>query len=145
MAAYYSQSRGIASVVGKRFLNQKIRNATLFGGDRFNQLLPSSTAASIRSKGVHTSVYDKNIDDQARPSVVPDDHVIEAQSDKYWEPNPHTGVFGPVTTEHQGAGGERTYHTQAPPPNANAQTGTTVLEQQAWFRPLEDVEKPRLP
>ncbi|KAL6002430.1 hypothetical protein ACLOJK_034362 [Asimina triloba] len=87
---------------------------------------------------VHASVYDKNVDEQVRPAIVPD-HVLEAQSDKYWGPNPQTGVFGP--SEPTGAsvsvgGRHRSSAQEALPANGS------VLEQQAWFRTVEDVEKP---
>lgn len=77
------------------------------------------------------STYDKNVDDQVRPSIVPDD-VIAAQSDKYWGPHPKTGVFGPAD-QNSVAGGD---------PTAPAGNGPSVLDQKAWFRPLEDVDKP---
>lgn len=85
----------------------------------------------------HTSAYDKNVDEQVRPSVVPDD-VIEPQSDKYWEPNPQTGVFGPASGT-EAAGTEGGFHSS--PANGRDQS---VLEEKAWFRPtsLEDCEKP---
>lgn len=83
-------------------------------------------------------MYDKNVDDQIRSTVVPDGGV-EPRSDndnKYWAPNPRTGVFGPATAHAAAAAGN------GEKPNAGAET---VLEQQAWFRPLEDVEKPQQP
>nr|DAD19320.1 TPA_asm: hypothetical protein HUJ06_020783 [Nelumbo nucifera] len=88
-------------------------------------------------RGAHFSVYDKNVDDQVLPSVVPDD-VIQPQSEKYWAPHPQTGVFGPATEGKGGAGGERG-GLHSPPANGES----SVLEQKAWFRPLEDVEKPQ--
>lgn len=86
-------------------------------------------------RGAHFSVYDKNVDDQERPTIVPDD-VIEPQSDKYWAPHPQTGVFGPAV-EHEGRAGGDHNSSLSPPPNGS------VLEQKAWFRPLEDIEKPQ--
>nr|DAD36477.1 TPA_asm: hypothetical protein HUJ06_007118 [Nelumbo nucifera] len=90
-------------------------------------------------RGAHISgyEYEKNIDDQVSPSVVPDD-VIQAQSDKYWAPHPHTGVFVPATENKDRAGGEGGGF-QAPPANG----GNSVLDQKFWFRYLEDVEKPQ--
>ena len=57
-------------------------------------------------RAAHTSVYDKNLDDHTPPNVVPD-HVIPPHSDKYWEPHPKTGVFGPPARQST-AGGEYT-------------------------------------
>lgn len=85
---------------------------------------------------VHVSVYDKNPEEHVRPAVVPDD-VIASHSDKYWAPNPQTGVFGPETDHKPTAG--------------TAAIGSigedSVLEQKAFFRPLEveDLEKPPHP
>lgn len=81
---------------------------------------------------MHVSAYDKNVDDQVRPTVVPDE-VIEPQSDKYWAPHPQTGVFGPDTGNDPAPGG-----------GSSAVNGgeDSVLEQKAFFRPLEDLEKP---
>ncbi|KAK9732493.1 hypothetical protein RND81_04G003700 [Saponaria officinalis] len=87
-------------------------------------------------RSVHASVYDKNIDDHVRPAVVPDD-IIQPQSDKYWAPNPHTGVFGPAAEQNSGSGGECGYHTSAG--NGGSES---VLEQKAFFRPQEDLDKP---
>ncbi|CAI9772063.1 unnamed protein product [Fraxinus pennsylvanica] len=47
-------------------------------------------------RGVHVSVYDKNIEEHVHSTVVPD-YLILPQSDKYWAPHPQTGVFGPAT------------------------------------------------
>ncbi|XP_074304084.1 late embryogenesis abundant protein At5g17165-like [Silene latifolia] len=84
---------------------------------------------------MHGLVYDKNVEDHVRPVLVPDD-IIQPQSDKYWSPNPHTGVFGPAT-EHNLGVGERGYHTSA----GNGRS-ESVLEQKAFFRPQEDLDKP---
>ena len=80
------------------------------------------------------SVYDKNPEEPVQPSVVPD-HVIQSDSEKYWAPDPQTGVFGPPGEQNPPAG-ERGFHTLA--------TEDSVLEQKAFFRPLEDLdlEKP---
>ncbi|XP_057462822.1 late embryogenesis abundant protein At5g17165-like [Actinidia eriantha] len=113
-----SLSRGLVGF-GKRFVNQIRADLTHF---------PS---LSLR-RAVHVSVYDKNVDDQVRPTVVPD-HVIQPGSDKYWAPHPQTGVFGPATEHSQVAGGELS--------SSNGREDS-VLEQKAFFRPLEDLEKP---
>ena len=131
MAANSNSSRGIANF-GKRLINH------LRTRDPANH--SSSTNSSTRSafrRAAHSSAYDKNVDEQVRPAVVPDD-VIEPQSDKYWEPHPETGVFGPATEHRASAGGERDFHSPANGPEES------VLEEKAWFRPtsLEDLEKP---
>ncbi|XP_004235359.1 late embryogenesis abundant protein At5g17165 isoform X1 [Solanum lycopersicum] len=119
------QSRGLVSL-GKRVVNQ-ISCASA-------RTTANSPSLSGR-RGVQTSVYDKNPEDHVRDSVVPDE-VIEAQSDKYWAPHPQTGVFGPADT----AGAERGFHSS----QATAATAESILEQKAFFRPLEDLEKPML-
>ncbi|XP_058206365.1 late embryogenesis abundant protein At5g17165-like [Rhododendron vialii] len=122
-----SQCRGLVGI-GKRFVNQ-IRAGT--SPDPIH-----SPFLALR-RAVHVSVYDKNFDDQVRPSIVPDD-VIQPGSDKYWSPHPQTGVFGPAAEHSQVAGGERSFHLSAA---ANGGEDS-VLEQKAFFRPLEDLEKP---
>lgn len=89
----------------------------------------------------HTSGYDKNLEDQDRPTVVPDD-VIQPQSDKYWAPHPQTGVFGPATELPSAGAGDLGFHSS--PANSGQDS---VLEEKAWFRPtsLEDLEKPHHP
>jgi len=114
--AAYSQSRGVIGV-GKRFLNQ-----IGAGGSLSPPLLATSRA-------VHVSVYEKNPDDQIRGTVVPDE-VIGSQPEKYWGPHPQTGVFGP-SAEHKPTAG---LHTSA--------AEDSILEQKAFFRPLEDLDKP---
>lgn len=89
-------------------------------------------------RAAHTSSYDKNPDEHTHPTVVPDE-VIEPKSEKYWAPDPQTGVFGPAAGHPSAAGGGR--GLQAAPANDGEDS---VLEQQAWFRPtsIEDLEKP---
>ena len=89
-----------------------------------NYINQSSTILSTR-RAVHASVYDKNLEE----SVLVPDEVIKAKSDKYWTPHPHTGVFGPATDHHIGI-------------RAVTASVDSVLEQKAFFRPLEDLEKP---
>ncbi|CAI9767771.1 unnamed protein product [Fraxinus pennsylvanica] len=89
---------------------------------------------SIPLRGVHVSVYDKNPEEHVCPTVVPDD-VIASQSDKYWAPNPQTGVFGPETDHNPTAGS----------PSTASVGEDSVLEQKAFFRPLEDLDKPPHP
>ncbi|XP_019243070.1 PREDICTED: uncharacterized protein LOC109223277, partial [Nicotiana attenuata] len=54
----------------------------------------------------------------------------EVINDKYWAPHPQTGVFGPAT-DHSGF--------KTTPASA---TVDSVLEHKAFFRPLEDLDKP---
>ncbi|KAK8690211.1 hypothetical protein V6N13_088912 [Hibiscus sabdariffa] len=118
MAANLKSGAGIVSL-GKRLIN---RTAT-----------PTPPPAAVRS--AHASAYDKNLDDHVHATVVPDD-VIQPQSDKYWAPNPQTGVFGPAAEQLKApAGGEQCIHSGG---------GNSVLEEEAWFRPtsIEDMEKP---
>ncbi|KAH9606721.1 hypothetical protein KSS87_003785 [Heliosperma pusillum] len=125
MAVNSSASKKLASL-GQRFVAQISSNSS-----------PTpSLAALLPRRSIHGSVYDKNVEDHVRPVVVPD-HIIQLQSDKYWAPNPHTGVFGPAAEHNLGAGGERGHHASA----ANGGT-ESVLEQKAFFRPQEDLEKP---
>ncbi|XP_031255482.1 late embryogenesis abundant protein At5g17165 [Pistacia vera] len=126
MAANSKSTREIANL-GKRVVNH------FFTRD------PAHSAVTRASRrAAHNSAYDKNIDDQVRPAIVPDD-VIQPLSDKYWAPHPQTGVFGPAVENRPGAGGEREYYSS--PANGS---GESVLEEKAWFRPtsLEDLEKP---
>ncbi|CAA0817127.1 Unknown protein [Striga hermonthica] len=91
------------------------------------------SALSLR-RAVHVSAYDKNEeDDHVRPTLVPD-YVISTQPDNYWAPHPKTGVFGPTTDEKPASDGESNL-----PTNAGLDS---VLEQKAFFRPMEDLEKP---
>ncbi|KAL6954169.1 hypothetical protein U1Q18_031920 [Sarracenia purpurea var. burkii] len=107
---------------GKRFVNQIRAGSSPH---------PSLSSSPLLRRGVHVSVYDKNVDDLAHPMVVPDD-VVEPQSDKYWAPHPKTGVFGPATSHYPAAGGG---------PSVNGGENS-VLEQKTFYRPLEDLEKP---
>ncbi|KAK3229594.1 hypothetical protein Dsin_001475 [Dipteronia sinensis] len=127
MAANSKSTRGIASF-GKRLVNQFLTRDPTHSSSK-------STRSAFR-RSAHTSAYDKNVDDQVRPAVVPDD-VIQPESDKYWAPHPRTGVFGPATENHESADGD------SPASGSNE----SVLEEKAWFRPtsLEDLEKPLHP
>uniref|UniRef100_J3M102 Uncharacterized protein n=1 Tax=Oryza brachyantha TaxID=4533 RepID=J3M102_ORYBR len=92
--------------------------------------------ATSPRRAVSASAYDKNVEDQVRPAVVPDDVIGSVGSpDKYWGPHPTTGVFGPAAVDAKAAaaGGGLA---------GGANGGATVLDQKVWFRPLEDVEKP---
>ncbi|KAF8369972.1 hypothetical protein HHK36_028387 [Tetracentron sinense] len=128
------QSRGFATF-GKRFANQ-----ISIGRFRDPAQVPRPSISSIR-RGSNTPVYEKNLDDQLRPSLVQED-VIQPHSDKYWAPHPETGVFGPITEKTSTAGRE-TFNS--PPANGAGAGAGSSLEQKAWFRPLEDVEKPYQP
>ncbi|KAL0321663.1 UNVERIFIED_CONTAM: Late embryogenesis abundant protein [Sesamum calycinum] len=83
-----------------------------------------------QNRSVHVSAYEKNPEDNINPTVVPD-HVIPPQTEEYWAPHPQTGVFGPASDD-KGV-------------NANANgsgRAESVLEEKAFFRPLEDLDKP---
>ncbi|KMT16739.1 hypothetical protein BVRB_3g050220 [Beta vulgaris subsp. vulgaris] len=121
--------------------NSSYRGVTSFGKRVVTQIVTQSSptrplsSTPVFRRSLHASVYDKNVDDHVRPVVVPDD-VIQLNSDKYWAPNPSTGVFGPAAE--QGAGVDRGFH--ASPSNSGNES---VLEQKAFFRPLEDLDKPQ--
>ncbi|KAK4256222.1 hypothetical protein QN277_009116 [Acacia crassicarpa] len=99
--------------------------------------VPSSASALASRRAAYSSLYDKNFDDQVRPTVVPDNVIQAAHSDKYWAPHPQTGVFGPQTEN-------QNLQPSSAASTANAGTAASVLEEKAWFRPtsLEDLEKP---
>ncbi|GFQ02181.1 hypothetical protein PHJA_002362000, partial [Phtheirospermum japonicum] len=84
-------------------------------------------------RAVHVSVYDKDPDEHVRPTVVPDD-IIQPLPETYWAPHPKTGVFSPTSNHKLASSGENT--------NADANSS---LEQKAFFRPLEDLDKPVQP
>ncbi|KAJ0893185.1 putative Late embryogenesis abundant protein, LEA_3 subgroup [Helianthus annuus] len=69
-------------------------------GNRFISQIRTSSAVHpnlvVLRRAVHASVYDKNIEDQIRPSLVPEEAVTRAKPEKYWVPDPKTGVFGPA-------------------------------------------------
>ena len=104
-----------------------------FGKLLSNQIRPAGSLSppslAIR-RSVHVQVYDKNPDDQIRGTVVPDE-IIGHHAEKYWGPHPQTGVFGP-SAEHKTTAGIHTSTARA----------DSMLEQKAFFRPLEDLEKP---
>ncbi|KAF5790929.1 putative Late embryogenesis abundant protein [Helianthus annuus] len=108
-------------------------------GNRFLSQIRTSPAVHpnlvVLRRAVHVSVYDKNIEDQIRPSLVPEEAVTRAEPEKYWVPDPKTGVFGPAGEKSIGGalGSE---------PKA---VDGSVLEQKAFFRPLENLEKPTHP
>ncbi|KAL7147225.1 hypothetical protein ABFS83_06G093800 [Erythranthe nasuta] len=121
------QSRALASF-GKRFVGQ-IRS-------RDSISVAGAGAPSLSLRGVHVSVYDKNVEEHVHAGVVPDD-LIRPESEKYWSPHPQTGVFGPAA-DHKlttvSGGDHRGLHMSA--------GSDSVLEQKAFFRPLEDLDKP---
>ncbi|KAI3471295.1 hypothetical protein Pfo_027958 [Paulownia fortunei] len=117
------QSRGLASF-GKRLVGQ-IRS-------RDSVVIPS---LSLR-RAVHVSVYDKNPEEHVHPTVVPDD-VIPPQPEQYWAPHPQTGVFGPATDHKPASSGDLGLRVNA--------SADSVLEQKAFFRPLENLDKPTQP
>lgn len=91
----------------------------------------ANTAIPSSRKCLHSSVYEKNEDDGLHLNRVPED-VIQPESQKSWVPHPETGVFGPPE-ERNWRGGDHL--------SSDEKSGESVLEQQVWYRPLEDVEK----
>eukprot|EP00268_Persea_americana_P061820 TRINITY_DN7862_c0_g1_i1.p1 TRINITY_DN7862_c0_g1~~TRINITY_DN7862_c0_g1_i1.p1 ORF type:complete len:121 (-),score=23.93 TRINITY_DN7862_c0_g1_i1:245-607(-) len=115
------QRRGF-TIFGKRFLDRK----------KWISSSSSSSYSGCRMRAAHFSAYDKNVDEEMHPNSAPED-VIRQHINNYWAPHPQTGVFGPIDQ-----------HQHQPSPPAAAADGS-VLEHQAWFRPLEDVDKPTPP
>nr|XP_010942718.1 late embryogenesis abundant protein At5g17165 isoform X2 [Elaeis guineensis] len=121
MAAIW-KGRVLAGGLGKHVVNHISRPAPL-----------SSTPCSF----ARIPSYDKNLEDEAvNPSTVPDD-MIQTTSDKYWCPDPVTGVFVPVEPKSNGGGNNNTHFTSPSP-----KSGSWVPDQSAWFRPLEEDDKP---
>ncbi|KAM7499869.1 hypothetical protein LguiA_024283 [Lonicera macranthoides] len=120
------------------FANQLRSSTTSSSNIPAHHSLPLPPFFSPLRRGVHASVYDKNVDDEAvQPKAVPEE-VIQAKSEEeYWEPDPQTGVFGPASELNEETTG---LHSSS----ANA-TEDSVLEQKTFFRPLEDLEKPPPP
>lgn len=77
---------------------------------------------------IHSSVYEKN-EEEAVDLIRVAEHTT---SKKWWAPHPKTGVFGPAD-EQNWAGGIHC-HSQG-------KNGDSSLDQQVWFRPLEDVQR----
>ncbi|XP_022990289.1 late embryogenesis abundant protein At5g17165-like isoform X1 [Cucurbita maxima] len=119
-----SRSAGAIAGLGKRITNQICTSDSAI----------SSSALKFR-RAAHTSAYDKNPDEQVRPSIVPDDVIQPQAAEKYWAPHPHTGVFGPEAEQPTAAVATRA---------ADGGNHAAVEEEKAWFRPtsLEDSEKP---
>ncbi|KAI3807934.1 hypothetical protein L1987_23872 [Smallanthus sonchifolius] len=109
--------QGIASL-GKRFASQ-IRPASAVDPNLIFRRL------------VHVSVYDKNIDEQVRPSFVPEEAITRTEPEKYWAPHPKTGVFLPADEKNLGAIGSEP-----------AAVDGSVLEEKTFFRTLENLDKP---
>ncbi|XAR71548.1 hypothetical protein NMG60_11017879 [Bertholletia excelsa] len=114
------------------------RGLVCFGKGLVNQIRAGGSGDQLHSpslalrRAVHASAYDKNVDEQLRPTVVPD-HIIGPQPDKYWAPHPQTGVFGPDKAHNPAVGaGFR-------PANGGEDS---VLDQKAFFRSSEGLEKP---
>lgn len=84
---------------------------------------------------MHQSVYDKNVEDQVRPSLIPEEAITRAEPEKYWAPHPKTGVFGPADEKTLGG------VSRSEPAAADG----SVLEEKTFFRPLENLEKPAHP
>ncbi|KAF9670458.1 hypothetical protein SADUNF_Sadunf13G0071000 [Salix dunnii] len=123
-------------ILGKRAVNQIWTHNSTRSFSVSNTPFLRFELTFSQHRAAHTSVYDKNLDDELRPNVVPDD-VIKPQSDKYWAPHPRTGVFGPATEQHL---------AENSTDSASVASGgqDPELDEKAWFRPtsLEDLEKP---
>ncbi|XP_050943228.1 late embryogenesis abundant protein At5g17165 isoform X2 [Cucumis melo] len=124
-----SRSAGAIAGLGKRITDQIWTSS-----DSLRNSVISSSAPKFRA--AHTSVYDKNPEEQVRPSIVPDDVIQPQAADKYWAPHPQTGVFGP-TSDNPAA-------VAAANRAADVGNYSAAEEEKAWFRPtsLEDSEKP---
>ncbi|PWA84478.1 hypothetical protein CTI12_AA159160 [Artemisia annua] len=99
------------------------------------QIRTSSSSPLTLRRAVHVSSYDKNIDEQVRPTFVPEEAITRADSDTHWAPNPKTGVFGPAHEQTPGG----------PPGSDPATLDGSVLKEKAFYRPLENLEKPAHP
>ncbi|CAM8988709.1 unnamed protein product [Rhodiola kirilowii] len=117
--------------ISRRFPIAELRNRLVVNVFAAGSGRLAAFSAEFR-RNTHESVYEKNVEDQLNPTIVPDD-VIKPESDKYWAPNPNTGVFGPESDTQPG--GATKGHSTA--------GQNSVLEEKAWFRPtsLEDLEK----
>ncbi|KAG6518248.1 late embryogenesis abundant protein At5g17165-like [Zingiber officinale] len=129
MAAYLNWRSVAAGSIGKRFLHQ-IRVASPLPA-----FSVSSPVISYRSRAVHDSSYDKNVDEHVRPSVVPDYVINDSSSDKYWGPHPTTGVFGPADDGSALLGGSGAKLVAGP------ESGPSEVEATVWFRHQEGVDK----
>ncbi|CAL1407864.1 unnamed protein product [Linum trigynum] len=100
-----------------------------------------SASSPACSRGLH-SAYEKNVEGADHDDQVifrqPQQQLKEEDKFCYWEPHPHTGVFGPAAA----SGGAGASSGRA----STIDGGGAVmeLEEKAWFRPtsLEDLEKP---
>lgn len=113
----YSQTRGLASL-GKRLVG------------RIGRSSDSLAFAPLSTRDLHESVYEKNQEEIVEPAVLPD-HLIPEQTEEYWAPHPETGVFGPGSDDKK----------RVPGVDGGSVEGS-VLQQTAFFRPLEDLDKP---
>ncbi|XP_074592006.1 late embryogenesis abundant protein At5g17165-like [Curcuma longa] len=130
MAAYWTGRSVAAGSLGKRFLHQIRAASPLPAVSVASPVIPS------RVRAVHESWYDKNVDEQVRPGVVPDYVIDGGSSDKYWGPHPTTGVFGPADdcgASAAGIGGKAATGTEV--------SGSSEVEKTVWFRLQEGVDK----
>ncbi|KAH9311305.1 hypothetical protein KI387_026340 [Taxus chinensis] len=92
------------------------------------RIVPNPAPASFGlRKFEHVSNYGKNEDEIGSVNKVADD-AIQISAKKWWMPHPETGVFGPEEEKCVAKGDPQ-------------MDGSSVLEQHAWFRPDEDVQK----
>ncbi|XP_042404434.1 late embryogenesis abundant protein At5g17165-like [Zingiber officinale] len=130
MATYWAGRSIAEGSLGKRFLHQ-IRAAS--------PLPAVSVAYPVISSGIralHESSYDKNVDEQVRPCVVPDYVIDGGSSDKYWGPHPTTGVFGPADD-----GGASAAGIGGKAAAATGISGSSEVKKTVWFRLEEGVDK----
>ncbi|KAI3807936.1 hypothetical protein L1987_23874 [Smallanthus sonchifolius] len=80
---------------------------------------------------LHESAYEKELEDEVdvNVEVTPVEDVLH-QPEEYWEPDPETGVFVPASEQ------------SSDEPAVTCTTEETVLDEKAFFRPLEDLEAP---
>ncbi|KAG0460588.1 hypothetical protein HPP92_020491 [Vanilla planifolia] len=128
MAAICYKGRVVAGSFGKRLASQ------ICGADS-RDLIP---VAISRRASHFDSHYQKEIEEQVRPAVVPD-YMVDASSDKYWGPHPTTGVFGPADLNGSSGGYARGFRHSP----AAVDGEPSALDQTVRFRPLEleDLDK----
>eukprot|EP00252_Welwitschia_mirabilis_P012954 TRINITY_DN285_c0_g1_i2.p1 TRINITY_DN285_c0_g1~~TRINITY_DN285_c0_g1_i2.p1 ORF type:complete len:136 (-),score=20.50 TRINITY_DN285_c0_g1_i2:208-615(-) len=111
-------------------------------GKGFAPAIPAATSvtgtsfscSSFRTnRAVHSSVYDKNEDENIRPHLVPSEYLGHNQPTKTWLPHPKSGVFVPeeeavVQNSHQNSVSE-------------GEGSVMDIEEKVWYRPLEGVER----
>ncbi|XP_076920995.1 late embryogenesis abundant protein At5g17165-like [Bidens hawaiensis] len=90
--------------------------------------LTTSRTASICRRKLHDSLYEMEVEEEVEASPPVEDILHEPE--EYWEPDPDTGVFLPASEQN------------SEEPAVTCATEDTVLDEKAFFRPLEDLEPP---